>query len=203
MIRAFPILATALVLAACSATESHDAASMDARVASANTKAPPPRPANDLPARSVLDAMPDFNGIGPLRFGMSAEQMRKAWGAPLYGETPADDSQACYYVRPNKESYDLLFMVEGDRFVRIDVKADGKTAPGGGRVGMNMQQVEKLYAGRVHVSPGKYDPGEKILGVMPSHGEKAKMIFETDASGLVKSWRIGIPPQIDYVEGCS
>jgi hypothetical protein len=27
-------------------------------------------------------------------------------------------------------------------------------------------------------------------------------VFETDAAGRIVSWRIGVPPQIYYVEGC-
>jgi hypothetical protein len=28
-------------------------------------------------------------------------------------------------------------------------------------------------------------------------------VFETDAGGTVTEWRAGVPPQVDYVEGCS
>ena len=202
MIRTVFIAAAALALAACGAEESHVGGSTNTPVKTADAKTPP-RPANDLPARLVLDAMPDFNGIGPLRFGMSAEQMRKAWGAPLYGEAPANDSQACYYLRPSRDEYDLLFMVEGDRFVRIDVKTESKTAPGGGRVGMDARQIEKLYSGHVHITPAKYDPAAKILYVDPARIKDVGLIFETDDSGVVKSWRVGVSPQIDYIEGCS
>lgn len=201
MIRTVFIGGAVLVLVACGATESHDASSMNGPMKPAEAMTPP-RPANDLPARSVLDAMPDFNGIGQLQFGMSAEQMHKAWGAPLYGEAPVNDSQACYYLRPRKDDYDLLFMMEGGRFVRIDVKTSSKTAPGGGRVGMDAQQIEKLYAGHVHVSPGKYDSTEKILYVVPPRIKGTGLVFETDASGAMKAWRIGVAPQVDYVEGC-
>jgi hypothetical protein len=196
VIRAFSIAAITLMLIACSATESHDADSMGALTP------PPPRPVNDLPPRSLIDAMPDFGGIGPLRFGMTAEQMRKTWGVPLYGEGPANDPQACHYLRPGKDDYGLLFMVEGDRFVRVDVKTDTKAAPGGGRVGMDAGQIEKLYAGRTTATPGKYDGGAKVLSIAAPGSVEAKLVFETDASGLVKSWRIGLMPQVGYVEGC-
>ncbi|HJU09116.1 MAG TPA: lectin [Rhodanobacteraceae bacterium] len=163
----------------------------------------PPRPANDLPARSVLDAMPDFEGIGPLHFGMSAGQMRKAWGGPLYGEAPANDSLACYYLRPSQDQYDLLFMVEGDRFVRIDVKTESKTAPGAGRVGMSIAELRKLYGGRIKTAPNFYDPDSTDLRVVSPHGEDALLLFEANEKGVVTSWRIGKPQQVNYVEGCS
>lgn len=163
---------------------------------------PPMQTGGVLPPRSVANAQPDFNGIGPLRFGMSVAQMKQAWGKPLYGSAPAHAPKACYYLRSQENDYDLLLMVENDRFVRVDVKTKDKTAPGGGHIGMDAQQIENLYAGHVHVTPGKYDPSAKILDVAPPRIKDAGLIFET-ASGLVKSWRIGVYPQIDYVEGCA
>ncbi|HWI23748.1 MAG TPA: lectin, partial [Lysobacter sp.] len=32
---------------------------------------------------------------------------------------------------------------------------------------------------------------------------KGVLVFETDAAGKVTAWRAGVPPQVDYVEGCS
>ena len=32
-------------------------------------------------------------------------------------------------------------------------------------------------------------------------GEGA-LVFETDTQGRVTHWRAGVPPQVDYVEGC-
>jgi hypothetical protein len=194
---------TILALVACSATESRDAGSMDTPMVQSDAKSPPPRPANDLPPHSVLDATPDFNGIGPLRFGMSAEQMRKAWGAPLYGEAPPNNSQACYYLRPRKDDYELLFMVEGDRFVRVDVKTGTKAAPGGGRVGMSIGELRKLYGGRVKSEPNFYDSDAVDLRVAPPHRKNALLLFEANEKGIVNSWRIGKPQQVNYVEGCS
>jgi hypothetical protein len=31
----------------------------------------------------------------------------------------------------------------------------------------------------------------------------AKLVFETDAAGKATAWRVGLSPQVDYVEGCS
>lgn len=201
MIRIVLIMAAALALVACGTTGSHEIGSTNDPLKPADAKTPR-RPANDLPARSVLDAMPDFTGIGPLRFGMSAEQMRKAWGAPLHGEAPVNDSQACYYLRPSRDKYDLLFMVEGDRFVRVDVKTAEKTAPGGGRVGMDIIELRKLYDGRIKASPNFYDSAATDLRVTPSQPENALLLFEANEKDIVTSWRVGKPQQVNYVEGC-
>ena len=180
-------------------------------VATAAACATPPRaPTHDAPQAhkgerppaSVLDAQPGFNGIGPLRFGMTAAQARTAWGLPLHGEAPEQDPQACYYLSPQAGSRGLLFMVEGGRFVRVDVTTPAKTAPGGGRVGMPTRELEKLYAGRLATARGKYDAGSTVLTVMAPGGAPAKLVFTTSADGVVTAWRIGTPPQVDYVEGC-
>ncbi|TQC57293.1 lectin, partial [Pantoea dispersa] len=33
-------------------------------------------------------------------------------------------------------------------------------------------------------------------------GQSGVLVFETDAAGKVVAWRVGLPPQVDYVEGC-
>lgn len=169
----------------------------------------PPAPARSamhtggtLPPRPVLAAMPSFDGIGPLRFGMTPPQMRKAWGRPLHGRAPAGDPQACWYLTPDGHERGVKFMIEANRFVRIDVQSRRRTAPGGGRTGMPASRIEELYAGRVTAAPGKYDPAARILSVSSPRHPGAKLIFELDPAGNVASWRIGVTPQVDYVEGC-
>lgn len=156
-----------------------------------------------MPARSVYDALPDFNGLGPLRFGMDAQQMRKAWTQPLYGAAPANDPNARYYLRPRKDDYNVLLMMDGGKFVRVDVRKDSVTAPGGGRVGIAVDALRKLYVDGISASPNKYDPMVQTLRVVPPHGGSARLVFKTNAPGKVTSWRIGLPLQVDYVEGCS
>lgn len=45
-----------------------------------------------------------------------------------------------------------------------------------------------------------YGGGEVPAG--DRDGSEAVLPFETDAQGRVEEWRIGLPPQVDYVEGC-
>jgi len=40
-----------------------------------------------------------------------------------------------------------------------------------------------------------------VLRVTAPQGTGA-LVFETDAQGRVTRWRAGVPPQVDYVEGC-
>ncbi|WP_342316915.1 hypothetical protein [Lysobacter sp. FW306-1B-D06B] len=169
---------------------------------SSGTPPPPPGAANGaMPAPGVIG----FAGFGPAPFGSTEEQLRMAWRRELGGMKP-DTPQGCYYLMPQprtQRGYRIAFMFEDQRFVRMDVNAEDIEAPGGGRVGMSTQQIEQLYAGHVQVQNHKYVEGGKYLRVPNPDGGAGVVLFETDASGRVTTWRIGEPPQVDYVEGCS
>lgn len=143
-----------------------------------------------------------FQGFGPAAFGTDQEQVRMAWGRDL-GDARPPEPGGCYYLIPQpmgSDGYRIAFMMEGDRFSRIDVRDPGYAAPGGGTVGMDRAAIEGLYPGRVEAAPHKYVDGAQTLRVAE---EGAALVFETDAAGQVTAWRIGVPPQVDYVEGCS
>ena len=53
-------------------------------------------------------------------------------------------------------------------------------------------------AGRGHINTFR---GASYLRVPLPDGQGA-LVFETDAEGKVVRWRAGLPPQIDYLEGC-
>jgi hypothetical protein len=94
-------------------------------------------------------------------------------------------------------------MIEGGRFARIDVRADDIVAPGGGRAGMNAEEIEALYPGRIEERPHKYVEGGKYLRIPDEMGGEGVLLFAADEQGRVTEWRVGVPPQVDYVEGCS
>lgn len=154
----------------------------------------------DLPAEGTLS----FVGFGPAKFGDGAEQLRMAWGGDLGDAQPAEPG-GCYYLIPAtqpKPDYKIGFMIEGDRFVRIDVSSSRIEAPGGGRVGMDEAALRKLYGAALQSMPHKYVEGAHYLTVAATDGAPGKLVFETDAQGKVTTWRIGLSPQVDYVEGC-
>src|SRR5690606_15892414 len=73
-----------------------------------------------------------FDGFGPAAFGASAEAVRQAWGGDL-GDAQPDEQGGCHYLIPQPlgpEGYRTAFMIEGNRFVRVDVRDAGVTAPG-------------------------------------------------------------------------
>lgn len=209
----------ALALSACNAEHTPAGANEPAPAAAdamaGDPAAPPPmdQPAEDVPpatapAPATPGAAPDagparMDGYGDLRLGMTAEEAKQAWGGELRG-VPAEDG-GCYYLAPKwvRAPSDFAFMIEGGKFVRYDVGTGKEVAPGGGKVGMGIDEIRRLYAGRIEETPHKYVEGGRYLKVGDAGGGTGKLVFATDAAGKVTSWRIGVPPQVDYVEGCA
>ena len=206
-----PWLLPVLVLAACKAERPAEPAAPAAERPTVD------RPAADMPPAAATVAAPSlptgpipaagaitFAGFGPANFGANDEEVRMAWGKDL-GDVYAGEPGGCYYLFPQPKpegSYRLAFMIEGNKFARIDVDTAEIVAPGGGKVGMSAEEIGKLYAGRIEGQPHKYDPDGKYLRIKDGAGGAGVLLFEVNA-GKVSEWRIGVPPQVDYVEGCS
>ena len=166
---------------------------------------PPAVPAGAQPADGAIG----YAGFGPARFGANEEAVRMAWGKDLKADTPTEPG-GCYYLFPERvgrpgaqASYGIGFMIEGDRFARIDVDSVDIAAPGGGRVGMGAAEIRTRYPGPIQEQDHKYVEGGKYLRIKDSAGGDGVLLFVTDAAGKVTSWRIGVAPQVDYVEACS
>jgi hypothetical protein len=158
-----------------------------------STTAPPP---------DAALAEADWQGYGPLQLGTDAEQLRLAWGGELQGEAAADGG--CYYLHPDDAAQPpVAFMIEEDSFVRYEVEQGTQAAPGGGHIGMTLTQLQQLYPRAEAPQPHKYDTGAHYLRVPVADGGQTVLMFEVASDGTVQRWRVGLPPQVDYVEGCS
>jgi hypothetical protein len=168
------------------------------------------QPLEDVPPATASALLPppgsglaQFDGYADLRFGMNEAELRQAWRGELSG--PPAASGDCRYLSPASQAVpaDLAFMVENGRFVRYDIGTRTLEAPGGGRAGMSADRVRALYAGHVEERPHKYVEGGANLRVTDPAGSDGVLVFEVDPDGEVTRWRAGLPPQVDYVEGCS
>ncbi|WP_448674459.1 lectin [Pseudoxanthomonas mexicana] len=167
-------------------------------------EAPAPTPAADdtaAPAGPVSQA--SFLGYGDMKLGGTVDEARAAWGGELNG-APMEGT-TCHYLWPKwiSRPADFAFMMEEGRFVRYDVGTDKETAPGGGKVGMSVEELQKLYGGALKASPHKYTQGGQYLSMDAGDVAPTRLVFEVDAAGKVTSWRVGLSPQVEYVEGCS
>lgn len=145
-----------------------------------------------------------YEGYGDLKLGSTGEQARAAWGGELNSSTPSEPG-GCTLLTPKwaTDKADVAFMLEGDTFVRYDVTTDKEAAPGGGKVGMDEAGLKALYGDALRAAPHKYVEGAQYLTVPAPGAAGTKLVFETDAQGQVITWRVGLPPQVDYVESCS
>lgn len=211
-----PVLLSAIVLAGCSpdhgaaTTETDTTAPPAATVADSMpvdthpVSLPQPGEAGDAPVSNApdgSDAQARFDGYGDMKLGIAADAMQAAWGGELKRLGGAEDT--CYFMTPTwvKVPADFAFMVEDGKFVRYSTESTKFIAPGGGKVGMDTADIQSLYPGRIEQHPHKYTDG-KYLRIKDVATGNA-LLFETDGAGKVTEWRVGMPPQVDYVEGCS
>lgn len=194
-----------LALAACDARRTVDAGA-DAASEAIESMEPATEPAG------AADAIPPsgdarMDGYGSLDFGLSPEEARAEWtGNPLEVVGDPGDGSACHHLSPAGQPAPahLAFMFEDGMFVRYSVESPDLAAPGGGRVGMDEAALGGLYGKRLEAAPHKYVEGGKVLmspedgGALPS-----RLYFELGPDGRVTSWRVGLDPQVGYVEGCS
>ena len=201
-----PIVMVVTLLSACQREEAR-APAVEPQTTATSTpmaEAPAPTPAVDdtaAPAGPVSQA--SFLGYGDMKLGSTIEEARAAWGGELNG-APMEGT-TCHYLWPKwiTRPADFAFMMEDGRFVRYDVGTDKETAPGGGKVGMSVEELQKLYGGALKGAPHKYTQGGQYLSMDAGDVAPTRLVFEVDAAGKVTSWRVGLSPQVEYVEGCS
>lgn len=183
--------------------------------APAKDTAPPTAAADaDLATRSPADPRTDsparLDGYAGATLGAGIAAVRSGFGTPLQGlgtdaagkPLPADDSNdGCYFLRP-QDAEDPRLMIEARKLVRYDVRSAAITAPGGGKVGMTLGELQVLYPERADVGPDKYDDKAQHLRVRPAQEGAAVIDFALGADGRVSAWRVGKTPQVDYAEGC-
>lgn len=174
------------------------------------TATPPAAPAEPPPAEPAADSRlalsatgPHWFGYGQLRWGMSPEEMQSAFQpGTLSRPAGVGTDDTCHYLIPGDAAKDVRLMVEENRFVRAEFLTPATTAPGGGQVGWSAAQVRAAYGDAIEEQPHKYEDGALYLRIRAPEGD-AVLLFETDAGGTVTRWRMGVAPQVDYVEGCA
>lgn len=218
MARALLCIAMIAALAACSADRDAASNAMDASpvadqpaedIPPATMPAPAslPSPASTAmpaPAADGADARASFAGYGDVKFGIAAADMEKAWGGELKA-LGKDANAQCYFMAPKwvMNPSEFAFMIGDGKFVRYGSDSAKFVAPGGGKVGMSTKDLQAIYHDALQSTPHKYVKGGQYLSIAASGVAPSKLVFETDASGKATAWRVGLSPQVDFVEGCS
>ncbi|MBN3950748.1 MAG: hypothetical protein HWQ38_31480 [Nostoc sp. NMS7] len=143
-----------------------------------------------------------INGIGQVRVGMTVSQARKAAGTQLIGDSA---NNSCYYVKPQNEPKNLLFMVTKGRISRVDVRQNTQiTTLKGAKIGDSEAQIKSLYPGQIKVTSHKYVQGGHYLTFIPKDraNQNYRVVFETDGK-RVTQFRSCKLPEVEFVEACS
>ena len=140
-----------------------------------------------------------FQGVGSVKMGMTITALKKAVGIPLTIEY--DTPEECGFASPKSKSLRISFMIIKGKVVRTDVDQPGFRTTEGAQVGDSEKHILNLYKGRVKVTPHTYvDTGHYLTIKTSDH--RYGLVFETD-NGVVTSYRIGLLPAAEYIEGCS
>jgi hypothetical protein len=140
-----------------------------------------------------------FKGVGPVRVGMSLEDLRREVG-PVELEDKSGE-MSCNFAHLPGHRWGLSWMLIEGRVVRTDVDGHDFATASGARVGDSEARLLSLYKNRVTVGPHTYVEKGHYL-IVESPDRKSLLVFETDGS-RVTSYRIGRSPEAGFIEGCS
>lgn len=154
--------------------------------------------------RPGSQGLPGLDGYGAAEFTSAEAEVRSAYGAALSSDFLPEEPQGCYYLWPPEDAPldGVAFMFEGGKFVRYDAYGTRLVGPGGLRVGMSAAAVEAAFPGQLSRRAAVHDPDGVELVLDPGNGHASRVVFELDASGTIVQWRVGLEPQVHYVEGC-
>ena len=148
----------------------------------------------DRPAWAVT-----LEAAGPVRFGMTATEASAAVGAVAASAAPTDS--ACQYWIPQGAPAGLRLMMENGIVVRADVDSAGIATLNHLGVGSPVDSVVVAFGPSLQVSPHKYQWEEGWRYLSFGDDSTHRLIFTVD-SHVVRSWRAGLVPAVEYIEGC-
>ncbi len=141
-----------------------------------------------------------MNGLGPVRAGMTVEQVLPLADWPGLARPRA--AAQCWYLHYDGGPSDFRLMIIDNRVVRIELRAPSTLRTlGGARIGTTEAELSKMYGGRLDVQPHKYEPQGHTITVRAGAGDYG-LRFET-AQGKVTAIQSGPSEHLHYVEGCS
>jgi hypothetical protein len=139
-----------------------------------------------------------LRGIGALRIGLTAAQLRRIGARP--SERPDPEMNCDYWSLPGQP--DLGLMVVSGRLVRIDIDGAAYRTLSGAHVGMAERDILTRYGPAMRVQPHPYTAPEGHYLVYRARGAPFGLIIETDGS-RAERMRVGYWENVQWIEGCS
>lgn len=214
MLIRFPAIGALLALLASCAVESpQPSSSSDSSYAggAANQSPPLMDTAGSHPAIREREPGPRVltpDGWGPLRIGMTREQVIAAAGEDAHPEAVGGpDPESCDEFRPRDAPDGVLVMMRSGVLSRISVSRNADiSTPAGFSVGDSGSAVLAEYGDRAEVEPHQYwEPPAKYVTVWRDAGagpsERRGLRYEIDTADEIVHLRGG-DASIELVEGC-
>lgn len=165
-------------------------------------------------AADTTEPVLSAEGWGPLRIGMTLDQVSEAVGPDANPEAiGGPEPEFCDQFRPERAPEGMLVMIEEGVLTRITVTENGAIETDAGlSVGDSAEAVRAAYGERLQAEPHKYleRPAEYLtMWTVGGAGDEpyiedpaARGIrYETDLEQRVERIHVG-GPSIQYVEGC-
>ena len=141
-------------------------------------------------------------GYCGVRFGMTVDEAKQAFPVALQGyEVPAEgdiSAAACHELFAAEPVTGVSFLVEGGRVGRVDFLTESARTVDGFGVGTQASAIRTRFGDRMGVVTNALEP--EITDLSVTEGD-AKFVFEIQ-DGIVRAWRAGVAPTIDYVAHC-
>jgi len=142
-------------------------------------------------------------GYCGVRFGMPAAEAMKVFSVKLEGYEAlagaAQAPEACAELFAVQPVRGVSFLAEGGVIGRVDVITEIVRSPEGFGVGTQASAIRTQFGDALRVSVNDLEP--EITDLSIAQGA-AKFVYEIQ-DGIVRSWRAGIAPTVDYIAHCS
>lgn len=142
-------------------------------------------------------------GYCGVKFGMPMAEAMKAFPVKLEGydalpgtEPGGDTCTELFAVQPVRG---ISFLAEGGVIGRVDVLTEFARSPDGFGVGTQASAIRTRFGDALYVNVNDLEP--EIIDLSISEGG-TKFVYEIQ-DGVVRSWRAGTAPTVDYVAHCS
>ncbi len=136
---------------------------------------------------------------------MTPEEAMVAAGYALEEEVGLFEGDPCYYLPADPHVPGVSFMVNNGTVARVDVLLGPVTTRSGAGIGMTEAQILSLFPDQIEQRSHFYIEGGTYLEFVPVDQADAnfRVVFETDPSGVVLTYRAGRLPEVRWVEGCA
>jgi hypothetical protein len=158
----------------------------------------------------MAESMVTFQGLGPVRIGMTAVAAEQALGARLkkLDGISEDDEKSCWIGRrADGVDPELTYMFERGKVTRIDVSGSTKGAaraiktPKGIGINATENEIRQAYGCQIAVTINT-DAGEGVVWMTLNSSDKGRGMTFALYKGKVTSFWTALYPAITYYEGC-